>query len=84
MCGGSMLATCATRFAHDCAKSGGAIYETVAPLAQELEANATAIEETIWTPVPNGIAMAADVVMSGITDGLLVGMVVFNGQYPCH
>jgi hypothetical protein len=79
-----MPTTCAIRFAHDCAKSGGAIYDAVAPLSQELEANATEVEETIWTPMQNGISMGADVVMSGISDGLLVGMIVFNGMYACH
>jgi hypothetical protein len=79
-CGVTMPTTCATRFAHDCAKSGGAIYDTVVPLANELEANADLVEETIWVP----LGMTGDVVMSGISDGLLVGMVVFNGTYACR
>jgi hypothetical protein len=72
--------TCPLRFAHDCAKSGGAIYDTVLPLAQELDANASSVEETIWIPP----AMTGDVVLSGISDGVLVGMVVFNAAYACH
>jgi hypothetical protein len=79
-CGITMPTTCAVRFAHDCAKSGGAIYDTVVPLAEELEANADSVEETIWVPA----GMTGDVVMSGISDGLLVGMVVFNGTYSCR
>ena len=76
--------SCATTFAHDTAKSGGSIYAAVAPLAQELDANAKAVEETIWVPMQNGMSLAADVVMSGISDGLLVGMVVFNAPYACQ
>jgi hypothetical protein len=85
-CAASMpnLTPCATTFAHDTAKSGGSIYDAVAPLAQELEANATAIEETIWRPMQNGITFPADVVMSGIAGGLLVGMVAFNAPYTCR
>jgi hypothetical protein len=75
---------CAVTFAHDTAKSGGSIYSTVDPLAKELEANATAVEETIWVPMQNGMTLEADVVMSGISDGVLVGMVVFNSPYACH
>jgi hypothetical protein len=84
MCGAAMPTTCATRFSHDVAKSGGSIYYTVVPLAQELEANATAVEETIWTPMQNGISFEAEVVMSGISDGLLVGMIIFNAMRACH
>jgi hypothetical protein len=84
-CGAAMPAnSCATTFAHDTAKSGGSIYYSVAPLAQELESNATDVEETIWTPMQNGMTLAADVVMSGISDGLLVGMIVFNAPYACQ
>jgi hypothetical protein len=74
---------CAVTFAHDTAKSGGSIYYAVDPLAKELEANATAVEETIWVPMQNGISFAADVVMSGISNGQLVGMVVFNYPSTC-
>jgi hypothetical protein len=84
MCGAAMPAnSCAVTFAHDCAKSGGNIYNTVAPLADELNATATAVEETIWVPMQNGISFAGDVVMSGISDGLLVGMVDFNYSSTC-
>jgi hypothetical protein len=75
---------CAVTFAHDTAKSGGQIYYAVDPLAKELEANAISVEETIWVPMQNGMTLEADVVMSGISDGLLVGMVVFNSPYACH
>jgi hypothetical protein len=80
---GSGTATCAVTFAHDCAKSGGNIYNTVAPLADELNATATSVEETIWVPMQNGMSFAADVVLSGISDGLLVGMVDFNYPTTC-
>jgi hypothetical protein len=79
-----MPTTCATIFAHDTAKSGGSIYDTSWPLAQELEANATAIEVSIWTPMQGDLSLQPAVTMSGIADGLLVGMVVFNATYPCH
>jgi hypothetical protein len=79
-CGAPMNATCANHFAHDCAKSGGNIYDTVVPLATELEATAQSVEETIWVPT----SMTGDVAMSGISDGMLVGMIVFNGMYPCR
>ena len=72
--------TCAERFAHDTAKSGGSIYNTARPLALELEAAATAVEETIWSPP----MFSAVVVMSGIADGVLVGMAVFNTPNVCN
>ena len=71
--------TCAEIFAHDTAKSGGQIYNTARPLALELEAAATAVEVTIWTPP----TFQAVVVMSGIADGVLVGMAVFNDANVC-
>jgi hypothetical protein len=83
-CGATMPTTCATTFAHDTAKSGGSIYDTAMPLAQELEANATDVEVTVWTPMQNGLTLPGDAVMSGISDGLLVGMVVFNSPYACQ
>jgi hypothetical protein len=84
-CGAAMPGTsCASTYSHDVSKSGGAIYDTVAPLARELDANATAVEETIWVPMQNGMSLQSDVVMSGISDGTLVGMVVFNSAYACH
>jgi hypothetical protein len=83
-CGASMPTTCATVFAHDTAKSGGSIYDTSWPLAQELEANATAIEVAIWSPMQNGLTLQPVVTMTGIAGGFLVGMVVFNDTYPCH
>jgi hypothetical protein len=80
---GAGTASCAVTFAHDVSKSGGSVYNTVAPLAQELDANAAAVEETIWVPMKDGTNFAADVVMSGISDGVLVGMVVFNYPSTC-
>jgi hypothetical protein len=80
---GAGTATCAVTFSHDVAKSGGNIYNTVAPLADELNATAKAVEETIWVPMQNGMNFAADVVMSGISDGMLVGMIVFNYPSTC-
>jgi hypothetical protein len=83
-CGAAMPAnSCAVTFAHDCAKSGGNIYNTVAPLADELNATAAAVEETIWVPMQNGISFSGDVVMSGISGGVLVGMVDFNYPSTC-
>jgi hypothetical protein len=83
-CATSMTASCASIFAHDTAKSGGAIYDTAWPLAQELEANANAIEVSIWTPMQSGLSLQPAVVMSGTADGLLTGLAVFNSTYPCH
>jgi hypothetical protein len=83
-CGATMSTTCATTFAHDTGKSGGSIYFTAMPLADELEANATDVEVTLWTPMQNGMTLPGDPVMSGISDGLLVGMVVFNAPYACQ
>jgi hypothetical protein len=80
---GAPNASCAATFAHDCAKSGGDIYNTVAPLAEELNASATAVEETIWTPMQNGISYGAAVVLSGISDGTLVGLADFNYAVAC-
>jgi len=71
--------SCAERFAHDTAKSGGSIYDTARPLAIELEAAATAVEETIWTQP----TFQAVLVMNGIADGVLVGMAVFNDPNVC-
>ena len=76
--------SCATTFAHETAKSGGSIYDTVDPLAQELVASATDVEDTIWVPMQNGESLPGDVVLSGISDGMLVGMAVFNAPYACH
>jgi len=84
MCGAAMPAnSCAATFAHDCSKSGGNIYNTVAPFADELNTTATDVEETIWVPMQNGSSFAGDVVLSGISDGLLVGMVDFNYPSTC-
>jgi hypothetical protein len=83
-CNSATPPACAVTFAHDTAKSGGSIYYTAMPLAQQLEANATAVEETIWVPMQDGATLAGNVVMSGISDGMLVGMVVFNAPYACH
>ena len=55
---------------------------TIIALGEELEANAADIEVTLWIPAGAGAAVA--VVMSGISDGQLVGMVLFEAAYPCH
>jgi len=80
LCGAPSQTTCAARFAHDCAKSGGDTYNRVVALAEELQGRADSVEETIWVPTNQ----TGNVVLSGISNGLLVGMVVFNGDYPCH
>ena len=72
--------TCAEIFAHDTAKSGGSIYDTARPLAIELEAAVSAVEVTIWTTP----TFPAVVVMSGMADGVLVGMAVFNTPNVCN
>jgi len=81
-CGASTSTSCATFFAHDVAKNGGSLYDTVVPFAQELEANATNVESTLWIPTGSGGAIA--IVMSGIADGMLVGMVQFEAPYACN
>lgn len=75
-------ATCTNIFGHDAAKSGGQTYDTITTLGQLLEANAADIEVTQW--IPAGTAAAVAVVMSGISDGQLVGMVLFEAAYPCQ
>jgi hypothetical protein len=74
--------TCSGRFAHDASKSGGNIYPTVMSLGDELEANATSVEETFW--IPAGTGAAAAIVLSGISDGQLVGIVIFEAAYACQ
>ena len=76
--------TCAEIFAHDTASSGGALYDTARPLALELEANTTDVEVTIWVPMKDGMALPAIYVMTGISDGVLVGMAVFNSPDVCR
>ena len=83
-CSTPSTTSCAQHFAHDTAASGGPIYDTAAPLAKELEANATAVEVAIWVPMKDGITLQSVVVMSGIADGVLVGMVVFNTPNVCN
>jgi hypothetical protein len=81
-CSTPASATCANVFGHDAAKSGGMTYDTIIALGEELEANAADIEVTLWIPAGTGAAVA--VVMSGISDGQLIGMVIFQAAYPCH
>jgi hypothetical protein len=81
-CGTPASATCTNIFGHDAAKSGGMAYDTIIALGEELEANAADIEVTLWIPAGTGAAVA--VVMSGISDGQLIGMVIFQAAYPCH
>ena len=81
-CGTAASATCSNIFGHDAAKSGGMTYATIIALGEELEANATDVEVTLWIPAGTGSAVA--VVMSGISNGQLVGMVLFEAAYPCQ
>ena len=60
-----------------------AALDTAAPLAQELEANATAVEVAIWVPMKDGLTLQSMVVMTGIADGVLVGMALFNSAGVC-
>jgi len=83
-CSTPSSAACSQVFAHDTEKSGGGIYDTVNPLAQELEANTTNVEVSIWVPMKDGITLPAVVVMTGISDGWLVGMAVFNTPDVCN
>jgi len=81
-CDTATTITCSGKFAHDASKSGGPVYPTVMSLGDLLEANATSVEETFW--IPTGTASAVAIVISGISDGQLVGMVIFEAAYPCH
>lgn len=83
-CSTPSTATCAAIFGLDTASSGGSIYDTAAPLAEELEANATAIEVTTWVPMKDGMSLSPVFVMAGIVDGVLVGMVLFNTPDVCN
>jgi hypothetical protein len=82
-CGTATTTTCALRFMHDLYKSNGTYGASLYPLAQELEARGSSVEETIWTPEVNGITGAADVCFSGIVDGLLAGVCMFNERQDC-
>lgn len=83
-CGAPTRATCADLFAHDTASTGGALYDTARPLAQELEANTTDVEVSIWTPMKDGLTLPSIFVMTGISDGTLVGLAVFNTPDVCR
>jgi hypothetical protein len=83
-CGTPNTASCAALFGQDVASGGGSLYPSADPLAQELEANATAVEVTTWVPTKDGMARSAIFVMSGIADGVLVGMAVFNSTDACY
>ena len=80
-CGLPSTASCARRFQHDVYKSSGTTGDALYPLAEELESRGTSVEETIW--VPMDALPDADVCISGIVDGLLVGVVFFNGRHDC-
>jgi hypothetical protein len=82
-CAAGAQPTCAQTFQHDIYKSNGAYGELLYPLAQELETNADFVEETIWVPTVNGITAAADVCVSGVVDGTLSGVVMFNDRQDC-
>lgn len=83
-CSTPSTATCAEVFAHDTASTGGALYDTARPLAQELQANTTDVEVSIWVPMKDGLTLPAVFVMTGISDGVLVGMAVFNTPDVCN
>jgi hypothetical protein len=76
--------SCADTFAHDTAKSGGSIYDTARPLALELEAKTADVEVSIWVATKDGITLPGIAVMTGISDGVLVGMAVFNSPEVCN
>ena len=80
-CGTPTTASCAGRFQHDLYKSNGIYGESLYPLAVELESRGSFVEETIWSA--NDGSSSADVCISGVVDGLLVGVVMFNGRQTC-
>jgi len=80
-CGLPSTATCANRFLHDVYKSAGTTGDALYPLAEELESRGTSVEETIW--IRMDASPDAVVCISGIVDGLLVGVVFFNGRQDC-
>jgi hypothetical protein len=82
-CGGPTGQTCSARFQHDIYKSNGIYGEMFYPLAQNLESQGTSVEETIWVPTVDGSTFSAEVCMSGIVDGLLVGICMFNDWQSC-
>jgi hypothetical protein len=82
-CGTATTQTCAGRFQHDIYKSNGIYGEMLYPLAQDLEARGTFVEETIWVATVDGSSTPAEVGISGIVDGLLVGVVMFNDRQSC-
>lgn len=83
-CSTPTTTTCAEVFAHDTASTGGALYDTVRPLAQELQANTTDVEVSVWVPMKDGMSLPPVFVMTGISDGVLVGMAVFNTPDVCN
>jgi len=83
-CSTPSTTTCAEVFAHDTASTGGALYDSARPLAQELEANTTHVEVSIWTPIKDGLTLPAIFIMTGISDGTLVAMAVFETPDVCN
>jgi hypothetical protein len=81
-CGTPSTQTCARRFQHDVYKSNGIYGEMLYPLAEELESRASFVEETIWT-ITDGSSNGASVCISGVVDGILVGIVMFNDRQSC-
>jgi hypothetical protein len=82
-CSATGAQTCARAFQHDIYKSNGIYGESLFPLAQDLEMRGAFVEETIWVATVNGLTMAADVAISGVVEGTLVGMVMFNDRQDC-
>jgi len=83
LCSSNGTQGCARTFQHDIYKSNGIYGESLFPLAQELETTAASVAETTWVATVNGIAMAADVAITGVVDGTIVGMVMFNDRQDC-
>ena len=48
-----------------------------------MEERAIFVEETIWVATVDGSTLGAVVAISGIVDGVLVGMVMFNDRAVC-
>jgi len=82
-CATPTTVSCAQRFAHDLGKSGGSLMNGLLASAQDLEMNATSVQEIIWVPRQGDLTLPGNVSLSGIAGGVLVGMVVFNAPYDC-
>ena len=83
VCGDAASVSCASTFRHDLYKSNGFYGQELYPLAQELESRGAFVEETIWRTTVNGVGYGPEVCLSGVVDGLLVGIVMFNDWQSC-